>query len=302
MQFVFRPPIAALRPWCNSLTFYAGAMPVHARERLLPDGSANLLIDLGDRPKRLFDASQGGAGRDFRRAWMSGLHRRALIIEAQLDSSMLVINLRPVALRLLTGHDASALAERVEDLSAVIGAAAEELRGRVLEAPSAEAKLQCAEDWMLSRIAGAEPPAAVGHAFARLAAADSQPVSLLAEEAGLSDRQLRNLFDAWVGVSPKQYQRLARFQRLLLALSPGRGAALADINLEGPRLESIDWAWLAASSGYADQSHLVHEFSAFAGITPSAYAAEFRGLSNFLPIGRQEGISEIYKTGGQPAR
>ena len=48
-------------------------MPVHARERLLPDGSANLLIDLGERPKRLFDASQGGAGRDFRRAWISGL-------------------------------------------------------------------------------------------------------------------------------------------------------------------------------------------------------------------------------------
>ena len=302
MELIFRPPIAPLRPYCNFLTYYAGAMPAHARERLLPDGTANIIIDLTERPKRLFESPEGGAGRDFRRAWISGLHRRAIIIEAQLHSSMLILNLNPVAVRLLTGHDASAFADRVEDLQAVIGAGAEDLRELVLEARGAEARLKTAETWMLGRLAAREPPRAVAHMLARIATGPSAPVGLIAEETGLTDRQLRNLFSAWVGVSPKQYQRLARFQRLLLALSPGRGVVLDDLNLEGAGLGEIDWARLAASLGYADQPHLVHEFSTFAGVTPSAYVEAFRGLSNYLPIGKQEEISEIYKTDTRRAR
>jgi AraC-like DNA-binding protein len=65
--------------------------------------------------------------------------------------------------------------------------------------------------------------------------------------------------------------------------------ALADTGAEDPALEGSplappDWASLAAATGFSDQSHLHHDFVAFAGATPSAYASAYRGLSNYLPI------------------
>ena len=103
----------------------------------------------------------------------------------------------------------------------------------------------------------------------------------LAETTGLSDRQVRNVFDRWIGVSPKSYARIARFRRVLTASG---AVELADPALNGAALPPPDWASLAIATGYSDQSHLHHDFVAFAGMTPGAYASAYRGLSNYLPI------------------
>ena len=48
--------------------------------------------------------------------------------------------------------------------------------------------------------------------------------------------------------------RLARFRRLIARIDDG-------------------WAQRALDAGYFDQPHLIHEFRAFAGMTPRRYAA-----------------------------
>ena len=58
-----------------------------------------------------------------------------------------------------------------------------------------------------------------------------------------------------------------------------------DPNFEADPLPVPDWSALAAELRYSDQSHLVNEFRDFAGITPGAYVAAYRGLENYLPIG-----------------
>ena len=82
-------------------------------------------------------------------------------------------------------------------------------------------------------------------------------------------------------MSPKSYARIARFQRVLGALAAG---GTGDPGLASAPLAPPDWAGLAQITGYSDQSHLSHDFRAFAGTTPGAYAAAYRGLSNYLPI------------------
>lgn len=74
-----------------------------------------------------------------------------------------------------------------------------------------------------------------------------------AELAALSQRQLRRDFLGAVGVGPKHFQRLVRFQRTLRSML----------------LDSPD-AGGAQDLGYSDQSHQVREFTAFTGSTPSA--------------------------------
>lgn len=83
-------------------------------------------------------------------------------------------------------------------------------------------------------------------------------VERLAHEAGVSRQQLTRAFHERVGVSPKRYCRIARFQA---ALGFARAGA------------SADWARVAIQSGYADQSHLIAEFRELSGLTPHRLAS-----------------------------
>ncbi|MFF6997955.1 DUF6597 domain-containing transcriptional factor [Streptomyces sp. NPDC008313] len=78
-----------------------------------------------------------------------------------------------------------------------------------------------------------------------------------ARAQGLSVRALQRLFSAYVGVGPKWI--ILRY-RIHEALEHAEASA------------AVDWARLAADLGYADQAHLVRDFTATVGVPPTAYA------------------------------
>jgi len=75
----------------------------------------------------------------------------------------------------------------------------------------------------------------------------------IAKAADLSRRRFIEVFAAEVGVTPKLFGRLQRFQHAV-AIAQSRSR--------------VDWAQLAVECGYSDQSHLIHEFMEFSGISP----------------------------------
>lgn len=84
-------------------------------------------------------------------------------------------------------------------------------------------------------------------------------VNTVADELGLSERQLRRVFHEVLGVSPKVFSKLQRFQRALNAAHSQRQA---------------NWASVAVAAGYYDQAHLIAEFRAITGATPRALLGE----------------------------
>jgi AraC-like DNA-binding protein len=78
------------------------------------------------------------------------------------------------------------------------------------------------------------------------------PVAQIARDVDLSTRQLERRFKAAVGLTPKEYARVRRMRSGIAAV------------LRGEK----QWSMLAASLGYADQSHLVREFGDMTGLTP----------------------------------
>ncbi|KUO20999.1 helix-turn-helix domain-containing protein [Streptomyces dysideae] len=82
-----------------------------------------------------------------------------------------------------------------------------------------------------------------------------------ARTAGLSVRALQRLFASYVGVSPKWVILRYRIHEALEHAGTHH---------------DTDWATLAADLGYADQAHLVRDFTATVGVPPTAYAAETR--------------------------
>lgn len=267
-----RPPLDA---HVETMTYFAGLSVPHTREKLIPDGAIELIIDLADRPKSLFSDETGPEATHFSHAWISGMQLKPLIIEVQPQASLFVIRFRPGGITAFLGHDAAVLTDAVNQLDVVLGASS--LRDRVLEGATPRDKFRGAEQWLLERGRDrlvVDP--AVRHLASRLG---QGRVRDLIETTGYSERQVLNLFRKHVGISPKQFARVQRFKRLLGSLGGAEDPWLGS----GP-LPPQDWAGLAAAHGYADQSHLSHEFRALAGITPGAYAAAYGGLSNYLPI------------------
>jgi AraC-like DNA-binding protein len=88
-------------------------------------------------------------------------------------------------------------------------------------------------------------------------------VEPLMDETGWSRRFVTKRFRAQLGLSPKAYARILRFQRAVILLSGlGDGRTLADV---------------AIDCGYCDQSHLTRDFVALAGCAPTALIAESTG-------------------------
>jgi AraC-like DNA-binding protein len=89
------------------------------------------------------------------------------------------------------------------------------------------------------------------------------------KEVGLSRRRLAQLFREQVGLTPKLFCRLHRFQGVLRQIALGA---------------PVDWADLALAGGYCDQAHVGHEFREFSGMSPSAYLASQRTVASHPPI------------------
>jgi AraC-like DNA-binding protein len=88
-------------------------------------------------------------------------------------------------------------------------------------------------------------------------------VEPLMDETGWSRRLVTERFRRQLGLAPKAYARIVRFQRAVVLLQGVRhGHTLADVAIE---------------SGYYDQSHLTRDFVALAGCTPTALMAEQTG-------------------------
>ena len=91
----------------------------------------------------------------------------------------------------------------------------------------------------------------------------------LSEQMGISHKHLIALFHEEVGLSPKRFCRIRRFQGVLEAIEhSGR----------------VDWADLACACGYYDQAHFIREFRDFAGMNPSAYLHGRGDYARFIPL------------------
>jgi AraC-like DNA-binding protein len=90
-----------------------------------------------------------------------------------------------------------------------------------------------------------------------------------ARSVGVSERRLSQVFREQVGLSPKMWCRIHRFQSTVRALHNG---------------VDVPWAELALHCGYYDQSHFANDFRAFSGINPSTYSADRGPWQNHVPI------------------
>lgn len=235
---------------------------------MLPTGASHVVFRVDDVPLRLYDGAKD-EGRLVGCAVVGGARSRFYVRDASRPASSVGAQLHPGAGSLLLGVPGEELAERHVALANLWGGAAEESRARIAEAGSLEAQLDVFESILaerLPRVRRMHP--AVAGALARLVDEPGEEVGALVAHSGFSHRRFIALFRDTVGLTPKRFARVLRFQSALAAFAAGRVAAIE----------------VALSAGYSDQAHFHREFVEFAGVTPGLYRAVAPASPNHVPL------------------
>lgn len=275
ISLVRRPSAPSLAPFVRAVgcagivgtagTPTDGSFPKSA-ELVLPNGGLQLLVNL-DRDELGTHAAPRTRG-----AALQGPQSGPVVVEPEQQRAVVWVSFHTAGAGPFAGLPLTALRDRLVGLDDLWGRRGAVLRERLLEAADAGGPQGCLRELetALREAAVTErmPDPAVRMAAARLDRGAS--VAQAADAVGWTTRRLSAGFAAQIGLSPKRYARIRRFQRLLARVNGEPG--------------SPDWALLAADVGYHDQSHLIHEFRALAGMTPTAYAPRSAAALNHVPL------------------
>jgi AraC-like DNA-binding protein len=274
-----RLPSPALRDYVERLWWLEGEADEIVAEPIPPDGHTEIVVHGGE-PFR--EIGPDGRGRRQERVLLAGQTTRATNVAPGGFARVVGARLRPDAAHALLGSPQWELLDRVADLRDLAPALARALRDDVSARERGEEMLASLDGTLtvaVSRSRRTDRPAepAVRLALERggLAGVDD-----LARRIGVTPRQAERLFRDRVGVSPKLFLRIVRFQR---ALSAARRAATSATRAR----RRTAWAELAVSLGFYDQSHFIRDFRRFAGGAPGSWMpAEDSLAAVFSPVRR----------------
>ena len=247
-------------------------IPFQRRVRILPRGTVELVINLCEDEVRVYDSVQSDRCARYSGAVLAGPYKGCLIIDPMWHASIIGVHFKPGGAFPFLGAPADELKDMHVDLETLWGRTAVELRERLCAAATVGRRFSLLEDVLVSRLRyAARSHGAVSVALEAFDRTDGGArVHDVARRVGLSHRRFIQVFAAEVGLTPKLYCRVRRFQKARDLVR----------NVKAP-----DWARVAAAGGYCDQSHLIRDFQALSGLSPADYLsrASGQGLPNHIP-------------------
>jgi AraC-like DNA-binding protein len=161
----------------------------------------------------------------------------------------------------LLQHDLSALADQHVALAALLSPGrVRSLEEQLAETASDEDAAGLVASFLLSLAEASRSaihPAVAAATRRILERHGSERIEQIADDENISRRQLERLFHLQIGLPPKRFAALARFDWVLRHLD-----------------RRSSWTDLALDAGYADQAHLIRSFAELAGVTPDRYARQ----------------------------
>lgn len=266
-----RLPQPALRPfvavlWASDDTARPEPRAVQ-RERVLPTGAMHVVFRLSPEPLRVFDEVDAPVGRAVGHAIIGGARATAYVRDVSAPACSVGAMLHPGTAGLLFGGSAAELSGAHTPLDDVWGPGAAAARERLLEARSPERRLDLLEGLLLERLPRVRAlHPAVAEALGKLGTC---PVHGVVAESGYSHRRFITLFADAVGLTPKRYARVLRFQHVLARMVAAPTGPLAQ---------------LALAAGYSDQAHFNRDFREMAGISPTRYLSAAPEQPHHVPV------------------
>jgi AraC-like DNA-binding protein len=259
MQYVRYSPGPPLDAFVDYLWSLSDA-PAHAKELIMPSGTLELVINLAEDEIRVYGTIDSAVAHRFAGSVVSGAFDRPFIVDTQEHASVVGVHFKQGGAAAFLSTPAHQLASTHVALADVwTSGEVRQLRERLCAAGTNAARFELLATALVGRM---RIPAG-RQRFVSTALEQMRPaltsVRDVVSELGVSHRHFIAVFGQEVGLTPKMYLRVQRFQRVLALTA---------------RMPSPHWPRLAQLCGYFDQAHLIRDFHAFAGLTPTQYVRQ----------------------------
>ncbi len=244
--------------------------PEHEMEKYLPDGTVNIIFELSGNPKYIYDNDTKLPKKAYSDVWFSGVLKDYITISAH-SEEMLVVVFKPGAGYLLTHQSADSYTDKVVPASKVFGASITKLHANLKLLKTPEEKFEAIEQWISGQFKEDDfYTDMIQYAVETIQNTSSRiSIAELAEKSGYSQKQFIALFKKYVGITPKQFHRITRFNQILATVENEK---------------RISWTAIANDCGYFDQAHFIKDFKSFSGLNPQQYLSDIGDYPNFFPV------------------
>jgi AraC-like DNA-binding protein len=251
-------PCATLAPYV--LYYWTCVHDQDVREVMFPTGSLELCIDIstGDTIRHRGDRSMAVPRVEILGHW--NIPTSASIKKG---NTCLITRFRPYAGSLFFPEQLCGFTNQSVDLDDIYGQAAGEFFCRIMDQPDLGGKVGVLEAFLLARLGSARPDRqkmAMVRGICDAIARNREGFDLrgLSAEFGVSDRYIQKLFLQYIGIAPKSFFSVQRFNKSL------RLVRSADMSLTN----------IAYECGYYDQAHFIKDFRSYTGMAPSQLASD----------------------------
>jgi AraC-like DNA-binding protein len=264
-----------LKDHIESVLYFKGLNPNHSIERIVPTGHVFVVFELDNIPRNTFDNKTLRPLETYTKVWISGTHRKFISISAHQQSEMLAIQFKPAGAFPFLHFPIQELNDKVVSAKEIFGTEVIKLREEILIAENPQAKFNLVSNWLEERYDNKKN--APEHLLAFIERLQKEPVSNLKkviDSYPATQKQLIVHFKKYVGLTPKYFHRILRFNEILKKLNEN---------------EKISWTDVAYSCDYSDQSHFIKEFFLFSGFNPKDFIKrEFpKEQTNFFPLDKK---------------
>jgi AraC-like DNA-binding protein len=266
-DYVPPPPLS---DFVDRIWFSEGYVAAHKRERVLPNGSMALVINLREDRFRIYDGENHNRFEAFSGSIVCGTRSEPVVIDSPEDASLMGVHFKTGGGFPFFKFPASELCNTQVALDTLLGARSGWLREQLMEATTPESRFAIVERWLSAQAPGRlVRHQAVKYALGQFSGSRARTVGEVTEEIGMSARRFIQVFAEEVGLTPKLFCRVQRFQNVIQSIDRQRG---------------VDWAATASAYGYFDQAHFIHDFKALAGLNPTDYLINCGQYPNHVAI------------------
>ncbi len=273
MVFFLHKPTGFLAHFIESMAFFENLTPGYEAEKLLPEGHQDLIIDLTEKPKYIFDNDTLDKKQKCKSSWFSGARKKLITIDAGgTNSSMMVIRFHQGAAYHFSHFPLDEITDQVIDTDLLFSSSINDLREEILHTFGHTNKFKVVEAYFTNRLLKTEIPDVIAYSTRFLAASPTdKTIKQISDKCGYSQKHLIHLFKKHLGLTPKALQKIQRFQQVLIEIENSN---------------SINWTQLSLDCGYYDQAHFINEFKHYTGLNPEKYMTEKGPILNYIPISK----------------
>lgn len=265
-------PVHPLSNFIEAFIYFERVEHAHTVDRFLPNGDTEILIDFHDTPQFIYDNNSLKEIQACNRVWASGVRTEPITIPSGNGAAMMVISFKKGMAAPFFPFPMEEISDAVVDADLIWGSEFSDLRERLLEEKDVGCRFSLVEEFLMKAFASklAINPC-IEFAIREMSIRpDRISISKMNEKIGYSQKHFTDMFRRSVGITPKSYLKIMRFQKAVQTIDTATG---------------IEWDMIAQECGFYDQAHFINDFKHFSGFTPEQYSKISTNYQNYVPVG-----------------